>query len=150
MAKIFRAREIIFQVNRALIDDVGDTAFAILRNLIAGSPVGNPSLWQNPASAPDGYVGGHFRRNWIVSLGGFNDTEIAGEDNVGAATAAAGKATIAGWKAAKRIRTNIVIQNNVPYANRLAQGWSRQASAGWVDRQIDAALDFPGGVKVIP
>jgi hypothetical protein len=150
MAKRFSARETIRAVNVALIDDLGDTAFAILRNLIFGSPVGNPSLWQNPASAPEGYVGGHFRRNWIVSLGGFNDSEIAGVDNVGAVTAAQGKAAIAGWKAAKRIRTNIVIQNNVPYANRLAMGWSRQAPSGWVDAQIDAALGFPGGSKVVP
>jgi hypothetical protein len=150
MAKIFNARETIRAVNVALIDDLGDTAFAILRNLIFGSPVGNPSLWQNPASAPEGYVGGHFRRNWIVSLGGFNESVIAGEDAVGAGTAAQGKAVITGWKAARRIRTNIVIQNNVPYANRLAQGWSRQASAGWVDQQIDAALGFPGGAKVVP
>ena len=150
MAKLFRAREIIFQVNRALLDDVGDTAFAILRNLISGSPVGNPDHWLNPLSAPPGYVGGHFRRNWIVSLGGFNNAEVEGEDQVGAATQAQGKAVIEGWKAAKRLRANIVIQNNVPYANRLALGWSRQAGSGWVDEEIDAALGFPGGVKVIP
>lgn len=149
MAKIFRARETIRAVNLALLDDLGATAFAILRNLITGSPVGNPSLWQNPASAPDGYVGGHFRRNWIVSIGGFNQTEIEGVDNVGAASLAAGKATIEAWEKTGRIASNLVIQNNVPYSNRLAQGWSRQAPAGWVDEQIDAALAFPGGTKVV-
>ncbi|GAF97668.1 unnamed protein product, partial [marine sediment metagenome] len=136
-------------VNAALLDDLGETVFAILRNLVVGSPVGNPSLWQNPASAPPGYVGGHFRRNWIVSIGGFNETEVEGVDNVGAATLAAGKATIEAWEKARRINTNIIIQNNVPYANRLALGWSRQASAGWVDKQIDAALPEPGGTKVV-
>jgi hypothetical protein len=150
MAKIFNARETIRAVNAALIDDLGATVFAILRNLVTGSPVGNPSLWQNPASAPDGYVGGHFRRNWIVSIGGFNETEIEGVDQVGASTLATGKATIEAWEKARRINTNIIIQNNVPYSNRLAQGWSRQAAAGWVDEQIDAALAFPGGTKVVP
>lgn len=150
MAKIFRARETIRAVNVALLDDMGATAFAILRNLIAGSPVGNPSLWQSPGSAPDGYVGGHFRRNWIVSIGGFNEAEIAGEDSVGATTLAAGKATIELWEKAKRLQSNLVIQNNVPYANRLALGWSRQAESGWIDQQIDAALDTPGGTKVVP
>lgn len=149
-SKPFNARETINAVNRALIDDLGDTAFAILRNLIFGSPVGNPSIWENPASAPEGYVGGHFRRNWIVSVGGFNETEIEGVDPAGAATAATGQAAIEAWKNAGRLRANLVIQNNVPYANRLAQGWSRQAPAGWVDQQIDAALDFPGGTRVVP
>ena len=146
----FNAREIIGAVNRALIDDVGDTGFAILRNLVAGSPVGNPDLWQFPDSAAPGYVGGHFRRNWIVSIGGFNETEIEGVDPAGAATIATGQAAIEAWKRTGRIRANLVIQNNVPYANRLAQGFSSQASAGWVDRHIDAALDFPGGTKVVP
>lgn len=148
MAKLFNARETIFQVKVALLDDMGGTAFAILRNLIAGSPVGDPTLWVGPA--PAGYVGGHFRRNWIVSIGGFNATEIAGEDGVGAATAAQGKQVIDAWEKAGRLGANIVIQNNVPYANRLAQGWSRQAEAGWIDEQIDAALGTPGGVKVVP
>ncbi len=150
MAKIFRARETIRAVNLALLDDVGDTAFAILRNLISGSPVGDPTTWLNPDGAAPGYVGGHFRRNWIVSIGGFNQSEIEGEDNVGAATLAQGKQVITAWEKARRINTNIVIQNNVPYANRLALGWSRQAAAGWVDEQIDAALFFPGGTKVVP
>ena len=147
MAKIFNAREITRQLNIALDKDFGTTAFAILRNLVAGSPVGNPDLWQNPP--PPGYVGGHFRRNWQVSVGGFADGELEGEDNTGATTLATGKAKIDGF-----VRSgggaNLVIQNNVPYANRLAQGWSRQAAAGWVDRQIDAALLTPGGRKVVP
>ena len=145
----FNAREIGGATRRALVDDVSDTAFAIFRNLVVGSPVGNPALWQNPASAPAGYVGGHFRRNWIVSLGGFTAGEIEGVDMNGATTIAQGKREIDQYKAQNRLR-KLVIQNNVPYANRLAQGWSRQAEAGWVDNQIDAGLTLPGGTKVVP
>lgn len=147
MAKPFSAREITRQLNIVLDKDFGATTFAILRNLIAGSPVGNPDLWINPP--PPGYVGGHFRRNWQVTVGGFAETELEGEDNTGASSLASGKAVIDGF-----VRSgggaNLVIQNNVPYANRLAQGWSRQAKAGWVDRQINAALSFPGGRKAVP
>ena len=147
MAKIFNAREITRQLNIVLDKDFGATAFAILRNLIAGSPVGNPDAWINPP--PPGYVGGHFRRNWQVTIGGFSDTELEGEDLTGASTLATGKSIIDGFVLGGG-GANLVIQNNVPYANRLAQGWSRQAKAGWVDRQIDAALPFPGGTKVVP
>ncbi len=147
MAKRFNAREITRQLNIALDKDFGSTAFAILRNLVAGSPVGNPDLWQS--AAPAGYVGGHFRRNWQVTIGGFAEGELEGEDFTGAITLATGKAKIDAFARGPG-GANLVIQNNVPYANRLAQGWSRQAQAGWVDRQIDAALPFPGGSKVVP
>jgi hypothetical protein len=141
----YNAREITIRLERELTDDFGETAFAILRNLIFGSPVGNPTLWQFPDSAPDGYVGGHFRRNWLVSIGGFNPSEIEGVDPAGAASLASGRAQIDTYTARGKAGASLVIQNNVPYANRIAQGHSTQAEAGWVNRQIDAALGTPGG-----
>lgn len=143
--KTFDPREISIALERELLDDFGETAAAILRNLIFGSPVGNPDLWQNPEAAPPGYVGGHFRRNWIVSIGGFNETELEGEDPAGAATLAAGRSQIEKFKRATA-GSNLVLQNNVPYANRLAQGHSLQAPEGWIDEAIDLGLPIPGGV----
>lgn len=143
--KPFNAGEISRQLQKELFEDVGETAFAILRNLITRSPVGNPDDWQNPDSAPPGYVGGHFRRNWLVSIGGFNETELAGEKEPIAFTLGRGKNQINVFKRTRAAR--LVIQNNVPYANRLAQGHSLKAAAGWVDEEINLALRFPGGVK---
>jgi len=136
----YNAREITVDMERVLLDDFGETAFAILRNLIFASPVGNPTLWQEPGSAPPGYVGGHFRRNWIVSIGGFNRTEIGGVDPAGASTLAAGQNQIRSYKARRRSGPNLVIQNNVPYANRLAGGHSLQAAEGWVEKAISSAM----------
>lgn len=146
-SKPYDAREISIRLEQELIQDFGETAFAIARNLIFGSPVGNPTLWQNPDGAPPGYVGGHFRRNWLVSIGGFNETEIEGVDPAGPATAAAAKNEIRRFQNRKRIGPNLVIQNNVPYANRLANGWSTQAPTGWVDEEIENGLAIPGGTK---
>ena len=145
--KPYDAREISIRLELELIQDFGETALAIARNLILGSPVGNPDLWQFPDSAPPGYVGGHFRRNWIVSIGGFNEAEIEGTDKAGASTVAAAKNEIRRYQNRQRIGPNLVIQNNVPYANRLAQGHSTQADPGWVDEQIEAGLTIPGGQK---
>jgi hypothetical protein len=142
-SKPFNALEISRRLQIELYDDVGETAFAILRNLITRSPVGNPDNWANPDSAPPGYVGGHFRRNWLVSIGGFNETELAGEEEPIAFTLARGKNQINAFRRARAAR--LVIQNNVPYANRLAQGHSQLAEAGWVDEEIDLALRVPGG-----
>lgn len=144
--KPFDAGEIFIQLKTETFEDFGETAFAILRNVILGSPVGDPTLWQNPEGAPPGYVGGHFRRNWLVSIGGFNAREVDGIDQNGAPTLAAGFAQIKRFERAKK-GVNLIIQNNSPYANRLALGHSAQAKAGWVDRQIDAALSIPGGRK---
>ena len=145
--KPYNAREITVQIEAETLEDFGLTAFAILRNLIFRSPVGNPTLWMGgPDSAPPGYVGGHFRRNWIVSIGGFSNVEIPGIDPAGAATLAQGRNVIRGFTRGKP-GPNLIIQNNVPYANRLALGHSTQAEAGWVDQEIDAALAIPGGTK---
>lgn len=143
--KPFNSREISVQLQKELYDDAGETAFAILRNLIVRSPVGDPENWQFPDSAAPGYVGGHFRRNWLVSIGGFNETELAGQEEPIAFTLGRGKNQINTFKRSRAAR--LVIQNNVPYANRLAQGHSLQAAAGWVDEEIDFAIRFPGGRK---
>ena len=149
MAKPFSPIEITRSLERTLFEDVGETAFAILRNLVFASPVGDPENWQNPDSAPPGYVGGHFRRNWLVSIGGFNHSELAGADEPAASTLARGKAQTDTWAATAKFNTQLVIQNNVPYAERLAQGHSLQADPGWVDVNIDLALRFPGGTRTL-
>jgi hypothetical protein len=144
--KPFDAGEIIRQLEEELFDDFGETAFAIVRNLITRSPVGDPDRWQDPDAAPPGYVGGHFRRNWIVSIGGFNEAILEGTDKNGATTTAAARAEIDNFKRGD-FGVNLVIQNNVPYASRLAAGHSTLAEAGWVDEEIDLGLEEPGGEK---
>jgi hypothetical protein len=144
--KPFDAGEILRQLEEELFDDFGETALAIARNLITRSPVGDPDRWQDPDAAPPGYVGGHFRRNWIVSVGGFNEAILEGVDPNGAPTIAAAVAQIEAFKRGT-FGLNLVIQNNVPYANRLAQGHPTLAEAGWVDEEIEVALEVPGGQK---
>lgn len=139
--------EISLTLQEVLFEDAAETAFAILRNVVLASPVGDPEKWQNPDSAPPGYVGGHFRRNWIVSLGGINTAVLEGADEPAAATLARGKAQTDTWAATGRLNPQLVIQNNVPYAERLAQGHSTQADPGWIEAEIDLALRFPGGTR---
>ena len=151
--KPFSPEEIAQALEDALVEDFGETAAAILRNVITGSPVGNPDAWKSTdfgrLPGPPGYVGGHFKRNWIVSIGGPTNTVEPGEDITGGVPLAAGLAQIEGFKR-QPIGVNLVIQNNVPYANALALGHSKQRAAGWVDVQIDAALSIPGGSEVLP
>jgi hypothetical protein len=143
--KPYNPAEIVRQIEAETADDFAKTAFAMLRNLIFASPVGNPTLWQNP-SPPPGYVGGHFRRNWVVSIAVPSPGERDGIDPAGASTLAAGLGETRIYARGK-IGRPLILQNNVPYASRLAEGHSTQAPAGWLDRAIDAALTVPGGRK---
>ena len=147
MAKRFDPLEISVTLQNVLFEDAAETAFAILRNLVFASPVGDPENWQNPDSAPPGYVGGHFRRNWIVSLGGVTPTVVPGAAEPVAGTLARGKAQTDRWAKSGRTQTTLVIQNNVPYARKLAEGHSLQADAGWIDESIDLGLFIPGGTR---
>jgi hypothetical protein len=103
-------------------------ALDLLSKIIFRTPVGNPSLWQNPAGAPAGYVGGRARANWQVSLGTPGGGEVRGEDATGGTTLAAGVSKMASAKPGGVIW----LYNNLPYIVRLEFGWSKQAPNGMV------------------
>lgn len=69
---------------------------------------------------------GHARTNWIVSLGDPSEAEVGGEDQSGQATIARG-ATEIGKVGPFEL---LWITNNVPYIERLEDGWSSQAPNG--------------------
>lgn len=78
---------------------------------------------------PAGYVGGHFRRNWHYSIDAATGTrELKGRDKEGGR--ALGEVTAA--VPAQVLGHRHFIQNNLPYARRLENGWSKQAPIGMV------------------
>jgi hypothetical protein len=68
---------------------------------------------------------GTFQNNWLISIGAPNDgtTMTLGEFGAMSAGALASYATATGFPV-------LYLQNNLPYALRLENGWSRQAPAG--------------------
>jgi hypothetical protein len=78
--------------------------------------------------ATAGYVGGRFRGAWMVSIGTPDNTVGTVLDAEGRLTLEAHKAIIAGAKAGDVIH----FRNNMPYAQRLEKGWSKQAPFGMV------------------
>ena len=106
----------------------------LLYGVVDGNPVGDPRLW-NPPVAPKGYKGGHSKRNWRVYLHrDYSGGERPGVDPTGSVVKAEGRAVIA------RITTRPVnfatIANPVEYMDALANGWSSQAPAGWIEQTI--------------
>lgn len=94
--------------------------------LVQRSPVGDAKYWKY--KPPPGYTGGRFRANWQLSIG----SPTAGVrdliDKDGSATIAAHGSVISTAKAGDVI----YLVNNLPYARRIEEGWSRQAPVGVV------------------
>lgn len=107
-------------------DIVGAVVVKIAQRLDLRSPVGDASYWKS--KPPKGYVGGRFRGNWQMKIGAAPVGETGRIDKTGAATLGAIIAEVP-EQAAGRV---YYIANNVPYAQRIEEGWSRQAPQGLV------------------
>lgn len=68
---------------------------------------------------------GRFRGNWNLSLAGFDPSVSELTDKEGAASIANATVSIAAYNGG-----SIYISNNLPYAQRLEDGWSKQAPVG--------------------
>lgn len=79
---------------------------------------------------------GRARGNWQVEVGQAPAGELATTDKGGGGTIAAGKAVIDGYKGG----SGIYITNNLPYIERLNEGWSAQAPAGFVEQAVNVGV----------
>lgn len=113
-----------------------------LTAIVQATPVGNATRWKaNVARAvkglpplPKGYVGGHARKNWQVTLDTPARVELTGTDLSGQGTLNAGYTVIG------RITepTRVWIANPLPYMQPLEDGWSKQAPQGMVAQAVAA------------
>ena len=87
---------------------------------------------------------GHARANWQIGLVSPITREIDEEDKSGAATIARNNTLIK----ARTKRVDIILSNNVPYINRLNEGSSSQAPAGFVQLAVLAAVAALAKTKV--
>lgn len=121
-----RSIRALAEAAKARLDQAAVSIVAsVAADVIANSPVGDPSLWASPA--PAGYEGGTFRANWQHG---------AGERPVGTLDAkdADGTDTLAAIvdSARSNPRTKHYLSNNLPYALALEYGHSSQAPYGIV------------------
>ena len=106
-------------------------AFELYNGLTRVTPVGDPSLWKDPA--PAGYVGGRARSNWFMSSGAANRTTT--EDTQPTKSAQVANNAIAAANAV--IYPTIIISNNLPYILPLNDGHSSQAPKKFVEMEIN-------------
>ena len=107
-------------------DVVGLVTVKIARRLDERSPVGDATYWKN--KPPKGYVGGRFRGNWQLGVNVVPAGETGRIDPAGEATLGTIVASVPEHPAG----TMMYLANNVPYAQRIEDGWSRQAPTGLV------------------
>lgn len=114
------------KANKRADDLVGNVIVEIARRLDERSPVGDATYWIHPP--PKGYVGGRFRGNWQLGINVIVEGETGRIDPSGAETLGNIIASIPEHPAG----TVAYLVNNSPYAQRLEEGWSRQAPTGLV------------------
>jgi hypothetical protein len=117
----------------AVVKATQKLALDALRRLILKSPVGFPRNWKNPA--PKGYVGGQFRGSWQLTVGS-EGSGIVGQPLKGkfGSTSAANVAASNAVAELDKLQPYfpVFIVNGLPYAQRLENGWSKQAPLGMV------------------
>lgn len=118
-----------------------DVMLDLLQKLVINTPVGDRRQWKLnierkerglPGLLPRGYVGGHAKKNWQVTINRPPTNEIEGEDRSGRSALDNGKRVI------NNIKEPVLayISNRVPYIQRLEEGWSKQQPRGFVRQQI--------------
>ena len=120
--------------NRGIDDVVEDVAVSLSQKIIERTPVGQPSTWESPGSAPPGYVGGRARANWFPAINSPSD------DTTESTSTNESASRITGIQ--KEIVGNVYyLTNNLPYIRRLEyDNWSKQAPRGMVRVTLREAL----------
>lgn len=109
---------------KAIQEAVKVVAIELFSGVITSSPVGNPSLWKNPSSAAPGYSGGQFRSNWFLTFES-PSTQITESQNEESQRLSDINNILT-----TKYSDEYILTNNLPYSERLDNGWSTQAPLG--------------------
>ncbi|MDX1464493.1 MAG: hypothetical protein R3215_02165 [Halomonas sp.] len=129
--------------SEATIRAAGLQVFAAI---IERTPVGNPEIWLAKNSDgeyvdylsvndyPEGYIGGTARGNWQTAVGRRPTGTLDTQDESGRVALAGASLAAASFTLAD----TLYFANNLPYIQRLEDGWSSQAPAGMVANSVDS------------
>ena len=111
----------------------------LMRDLITGNPVGDPSTWRIGHEAPPGYVGGHSRSAWLHSYG-VVDKSVPPPGHVDPAGQRTLDLAESGVRDAPAVGVHY-LTNSVDYIEGLERGRSSQQPHGWI-RQAAANFNW--------
>lgn len=115
------------KIEDAIEKSIRGVALEMFSEIVIRTPVGNPSLWKS--DPPKGYRGGRLRGNWQASIRSPSFTKLEIKDAAGSATIANANRKIAAYDLKDK---DIWFSNNLPYADRVENGWSSQRPTGMV------------------
>lgn len=136
--------EEIVKIRTSSEQTVRKIAFAIDRELVRRTPVGNPDLWKanqgksrsDPGYVGKDYTGGRARANWLPSIETPSEEVIEKPDPTGAGAIS----KMAQVTAAFKLGQKIFISNNLEYIQALEDGHSTQAPNGFVQGSIQVGV----------
>ena len=102
---------------------------SVFAHLDSASPIGRPELWQRPPNKD--YRPGWFKANWRIIFGVNHDQPVQQDVRSNKSALA-----LRGFK----LGAPMLIVNNAPYAQRLAEGHSSQAPIGWVEAALKSGV----------
>lgn len=114
---------------------VSNVIRSVGEDLVTRSPVGEPTTWVS--KPPKGYVGGQFKGNWQHGFESMNSGNLDTIDPSGQVSIDRINKSI---DSLTDVTGTHYLYNNLPYAQKLEDGWSIQAPSGMVGLTI---LDFP-------
>ncbi len=110
--------------------------FDAANTVILGSPVGNKSLWKNPNSGPNPYVGGSYRTAHRISINKIN------RDDKGIDSQGSIMMRLQGDIAQFKIGETLFMTNPLPYAVPIEFGHSSQAPDGVYRPAVKRLIKF--------
>jgi hypothetical protein len=115
-----------------------------LGKVVVKTPVGNRRRWKRNIERaqrglpplPKGYVGGHARKNWQITINRRPTNEVSGTDAGGNDTVSKGMLRV------RQIDEPCIayLSNLLPYMDRLEGGWSKSARNGIVGPTVRELL----------
>lgn len=130
---------------QAIQDQTKMILVEIATRLVNRSPIGNPALWKKqPPWIPKNYLPGTFKNNWVLGVDVEADDIFVSQDTSGAKSITRIALAIPRWAAGHYY----YFSNNLPYAQRIEDGWSQQAPAGVVARTEQEYSDIVDEVKL--
>lgn len=119
------------KIQEAIEKSMRGACIELFSEIVRKTPVGNPLLWKNPAAK--GYIGGTLRGNWQASLRSPETSTVDTTDETGSHTISQGASKVNSFKISDK---DIWFSNNLPYAQKIEDGHSKQRPQGMVKTTI--------------
>lgn len=120
------------KINDAIEKTIRGATLEMFGEIVRRTPVGNTKVWKTKYP-PKGYVGGRLRGNWQASINNPKLDEPDVLDSSGVGTITKAESVLKRFDVTDK---SIWFSNNLPYAQKIEDGWSTQRPTGMVKTTV--------------